>query len=114
MERFDCNPTKHETLGVHIDESLNWRPHKNATSKKISAGLAILKRVSTTIPFDTTGRMYMYNALFMPYFNYCSTVWGNIGKGLSNKIQKLHNTVARILTFSNYETRSSILLDELG
>ena len=24
---------KHKVLGVHIDESLNWRPHINATSK---------------------------------------------------------------------------------
>ena len=104
--------TKHKTLGVHIDESVNWRPHINATSKKISAGLAILKRVSTTIPFDT--RMNMYNALVVPYFNYCSTVWGNIGKGLSDRIQKLQNRAARILTFSNYKTRSSILLDDLG
>ena len=56
----------------------------------------------------------MYNALFMPYFNYCSTIWGNIGKGLSDKIQKLQHRTARILTFSNYETRSSILLDELS
>ena len=60
---------KHKALGVHIDESLNWRTHINATSKKISAGLAILKRVSSTIPFDT--RMNMYNALVVPYFNYC-------------------------------------------
>ena len=103
---------KHKVRGVHIDESLNWRPHINATSKKISAGLAILKRVSPTISFDT--RMNMYNALVAPYFDYCSTVWGNIGKGLSDKIQKLQNRAARILTFSNYETRSSTLLDELG
>jgi len=79
---------KHKTLGVHIDES---------TSKKIFAGLAILKRVSTTVPFDT--RMNMYNALVMPYFNCCSTAWGNIGKRLSDKIQKLQNRAARILTF---------------
>ena len=45
--------TKHKTHGVHIDESFNWRPRINATSKKISAGLAILNRLSTTIPFDT-------------------------------------------------------------
>lgn len=53
----------------------------------------------------------MYNALVVPYFNYRSTVWGNIGKGLSDKIQKLLNRAARLLTFF-YETRSSILLDE--
>ena len=76
------------------------------------AGLAILKRVSSTISFDA--RMNMYNALVVPYFNYCSTVWGNIGKGPSDKIQKLQNRAARILTFSKCEIRSSILLDELG
>ena len=103
---------KHKYLGVYIDETLNWCPHINATSEKISAGLAILKRVSTTIPFDT--RLNMYNALVMPYFNYCSTVWGNILKGLSDKFQKLQNRAARILAFSGYETRSRVLREELG
>ena len=56
----------------------------------------------------------MYNALVTPYFNYCSTVRGNISKGLSDKFQKLQNRAARILTFSSYETRSRFLLDELG
>ena len=50
----------------------------------------------------------------MPYFNYCGTVWGNIGIGLANKIQKLQNRAARIFTFSNYEIRPSVLFHELG
>ena len=82
---------------------MNWRPHINTISKKISAGLAILKRVSHFIPFDT--RVNMYNALVMPYF---------ISKGLAEKLQKMQNRAARILTFSNYEVRSSVLLDELA
>ena len=64
---------KHKSLGVQTDESLNWRPHINTISQKISAGIAILKRVSYFILFDT--RVNMYNALVMPYFNYCSAVW---------------------------------------
>ena len=51
----------------------------------------------------------MYKALVMPYFNYCSAVWGQ-----ADKLQKMQNRAARILTFSNYEVRSSVLLDELG
>ena len=47
----------------------------------------------------------MYNALVMPYF---------INKGLADKLQKMQNRAARILTFSNYEVRSSVLLDELA
>ena len=58
---------KHKSLGVHIDESLNWRPHIHTISKKISAGIAILRSVSHFIPFDTG--VNMYNALVMPYFN---------------------------------------------
>ena len=65
---------KHKSLGVQIDESLNWRPHINSISKKISAGIAILKRASHFIPFDT--RVNMYKALEMPYFNYCSDGMG--------------------------------------
>ena len=42
------------------------------------------------------------------------TVWGNINKGLADKLQKLQNRAARILTFSNYDAGSSVLLDELG
>ena len=56
----------------------------------------------------------MYNALVMPYFNYCGAVWGNINKGLADKLQKMQNRAARILTFSNYEVRSSVSLNELG
>ena len=56
----------------------------------------------------------MYNALTMPYFNYCGAVWGNVNKGLADKLQKLQNRAARILTFSSYDIRSSVFLDELG
>ena len=44
---------KHKSLGVQIDESLNWRPHINTISKKMSAGIAILWRVSHFILFGT-------------------------------------------------------------
>ena len=39
---------------------------------------------------------------------------GNINKRLADKLQKIQNRIARILTFSNYEVRSSVLLDGLG
>ena len=58
----------------------------------------------------------MYNALVMLYFNYCSAVWGDINiQKLADKLQKMQNRAARILTFSGYDVRSSVLLaDELG
>ena len=87
---------KHKALGVQIDEYLNWRPHIHTISKKISAqrltrlkmaiplsGIAILRRASHFIPFDT--RVNMYNALVMPYFNYCGA---ETGKKFSTKINR--------------------------
>ena len=58
---------KHKSLGVQIDESLNWYSHTLllfAPSKKIFTGLAILKRVSPILAFDT--RVNVYNTLAMP------------------------------------------------
>lgn len=58
---------KHKSLGVQTDESLNWYGHTLllfAPSKKIFTGLAILKRVSPILPFDT--RVNVYNTLVMP------------------------------------------------
>ena len=54
---------KYKSLGVHNDDSLTWRPHIDAIS---------------IVPLKT--RQNIYNALVMPSFNYCSPVWGNIGK----------------------------------
>ena len=46
----------------------------------------------------------MYNALVMPYFNYCGAVWGNINRGLADKLKKLQNRAARILTSFKHDS----------
>ena len=49
----------------------------------------------------------------MLYFNYCSAVWGDMNiKKLADKLQKMQNRAAPILTFSSYDVRSSVLLDD--
>ena len=72
----------------------------------------VVRRVSRTTPSNTTETMY--KALIALYFDYSSCVWGYIGKGLLEKLQQRQNRAARIVTLSNYETRSKYLLDELG
>jgi hypothetical protein len=41
-------------------------------------------------------------------------VWGNCGKTLSNKLQKLQNRAMRVLTFSNFDADANSLLEKLG
>ena len=55
----------------------------------------------------------MYDALVAPYFDYCSEVWGCMGKGLCDRLQRLHNRAGRIITFSDYNRRSTDILQDL-
>ena len=51
----------------------------------------------------------VYYGLVQSPFDYCSMVWGNCGKPLHDKWQRLQNRAARILTNSNYDGDASIL-----
>ena len=55
----------------------------------------------------------MYEALVAPYFDYCSEVWGCMGKGLCDRLQRLQNRAGRIIRFSDYNTRSADILQDL-
>ena len=56
----------------------------------------------------------IYNSLVQPHFDYCSPVWGNCGKTLSNKLQKLQNRAARVITSSSYDADVNSLFDKLS
>ncbi len=64
------------------------------------------------VPRETL--LTIYKALFQPYFDYCSSVWGSIGACQSERLQNLQNRAARLITFSDLNVRSSILLGDLG
>ena len=56
----------------------------------------------------------VYNAIVQPHFDYCSLVW-DIGNTYSlEKLQKMQNMAARVITGRSYEVRSQSILQELG
>ena len=59
----------------------------------------MLKRTKAFVAKDTLG--VLYNALVQPHFDYCSLVWTNCTQDLQNKLQKLQNRAARIITNSS-------------
>ena len=67
--------TVYKSLGVSVDEDLTWKAHIEEISKKISAGLSVLKRICPTTPFET--RQIMYKALILPYL-IIAIVYGDI------------------------------------
>jgi hypothetical protein len=56
----------------------------------------------------------VYNAIVLSHFDYCSLVWDNYSDYLLNKLQKLQNRAARVITGRTYETRYKDVLKELN
>ena len=55
----------------------------------------------------------IYYSLVQPYFDYCDVVWGDCSKTRADKLQKLQNRAARIITRADYSIRSSDVLNSL-
>ena len=55
----------------------------------------------------------VYQALILPHFDYCSSVWDELNVTLSDKLQNLQNRAARVITRSSYDTSASFLLNRL-
>ena len=46
-------------------------------------------------------------------FDYCNLVWGNCGKTLFDRLQKLQNRAARVLTISSCDADANLLIRQL-
>ena len=103
---------KHKkTLGVILDDQLKWDKHNEYQCKKISSNIALLRRAKQFVPQEIL--LIMYNALVLPHFNYCSTIWCDESVNHVNKLSKLQKRAARVITGYGYDIRSSDIFEEL-
>ena len=79
-----------KSLGLTIDDHLSWCKHIDEICKKVSSAIGVLKRLRPFVSKETA--IQIYNALIMPHFDYCLSGY------LSDKLQKLQNRAARIIT----------------
>jgi len=56
----------------------------------------------------------VYNTLIQPHFDYCDVVWANLANGLANRLQKLQNRAARVITKESYDTNTKHIRKQLG
>jgi hypothetical protein len=82
-------------------------------SKKVSKGIGMLRHAKPFVSSETL--KYIYQALVQP-IDYCSMSWGNCGtgEGLKEKLQRLQNRAARVITCDTYEIRSTDILKKLN
>ena len=102
---------KAKSLGLIIDKNLSWSNHIDMKCKKISSAIGALMRIRHFISMQTA--IEIYNAIIQPHFDYCSPVWEEFNATLREKMQKLQNRAARVITKSSYDASSSILLEKL-
>ena len=103
--------TTAKSLGVTIDNKLDWRSHIDKLTKKVASGIGAIKRIRHLVPQATL--LLIYQALIQPHFDYFNIVWGNCGITLQNKVQKLQNRAVRVLTNSNYDVDAGHLFELL-
>ena len=100
-----------KSLGLIIDDRLSWSNHVGEMCKKVSSAIGALRRIRPLISQSTA--VLLYKALIQPHFDYCSPVWDGLSNQLSEKLQKLQNSAARVVLKTNYETSSSSPLETL-
>ena len=101
-----------KSLGIYFDETLTWHFHIDELCKKIASAIGAIKRVKPCVPQSTL--LSVYNSLVQSRFDCCSLVWGNCGKTSSNKLQKLQNRAARVITSSSYDVNVDSLFHKLS
>ena len=56
----------------------------------------------------------IYNGLRQPLFDYGDIVWDGFNKTLAQRLQRLQNRAARIITRSSHDVRSADILKDLN
>ena len=95
-----------KTLEIIVDNQLLWNKQINGILAKVSKGIGFLTPKYTLIN--------TYDALILPHFDYCSLSRDNCSDYLLDKVKKMQNRAARIVTGRLYEVRFNHVLNELN
>ena len=107
-ELESINVIKH--LVVHAAYSLSWKEHLKSATSKVSRGMRMLKQAKYYLPEACLKAVF--SSIVEPYFQYCCSVWGTCG--VADRLQKLKNRAARIVTNSKFDASRRPLIERLG
>ena len=90
-----CDSYKY--LGVYFDKNLDWSPHIQYISKKISKACGALAKLRHCVSLDI--RKNVYHALVYSYLRYGIVAWGGASQSVLEPLQILTNKIIRIMDF---------------
>ena len=94
---------------------ISWDIQTDSISKKLVFIISRLRRLKPVFP-SQMHNMYIYTSIIQPKIDYAISIWGYTTAHNINKVQRLQNRAARILT-GNYDyvnTRVIDLVKNLG
>ena len=98
-------------LGVQVDKYLVWDEQIKSVQTKVSRSLGFLKYAKKFLP--KTVLCKLYRGIVEPHCRYCCSVRVNCAESQPNKLQKLQNRAARIITNSSCDAPAEALNKEL-
>ena len=71
-------------LGIYIDENMKFISHINKITNTVSRNVGMMSRIRHFV--ETRQLLQLYNAIILPYLNYCCLIWGT---GYAHHTKKL-------------------------
>ena len=85
-------------LGVHIDDSVNFKCHIDHLVNKLSKYIGLFYKIRHFLPLSAL--LTLYKTLFEPHLNYCNVIWCNTFTSHLTKLVSLQKKVIRALSWS--------------
>ena len=96
-----------KTLGIYLDEHLNWKTQIAPVQGKLTKNLGILYQLRNYLNLKMLRQLYY--ALINPYLNYGAMCWGNTYQPNLNKICTKQNKCIRVFFCKQTRALSPIL-----
>ena len=99
-------------LGVTLDSALSWENHISCVVKKCNSILFCIYKIRHHLTPDT--RKLIIETHVFPLILYCLSVWGGAAACHLNRVQKVINLAARVVSGARRSDHISPVVDSLG
>ena len=85
-----------KNLGLYFDQYMTFETHIDNVNRKVMGTLIYLNRIKDLFEPDT--RSLVVQSLALSVIDYCFVIWGSTNRTLLEKVQKLQNFAARVIS----------------
>lgn len=101
-----------KNLGVIMDRNLSWDEHVSETAQKCNKIIFPLAKHSHSLSEHVLGKLM--ETLVIPHLSYCAPVWGGLCANQRQRLQKVINRAARVVTKTPRSAHITPVLTRLG